>query len=358
MKIAILWFFLVLTNAAFAVDPVCGYDVNGDSFIDSVNEIAQCINEKCPLHRKPCIKDGDGSYQCPYGEEYLCSDLNGVVSCSDRPCVNEEAIDETAGIFDDTWHQDDGKRDEEGQCLGRFLIFSGKPSRCLPAGKSTAYKNCCKNSNGDIYFDSSGSNVESVLTSKALTATIKAAGAAAKASATAIQAGATAAEAAQAGTAAAQNVLTVAFNPTTIIIAVVIALIMDYLMQACDQQSMETAMLNSSGYCVPIGSYCHKEWSGFGCVQKANSFCCFNSKLARIFHEQGRSQLSSFEGETGFGTPNSPNCRGFTPEEFQSLDFAKIDLSEYMEELKIQSQDVINANVNQKIEAFTSDENP
>ena len=268
-----------------------------------------------------------------------------------------EPPDETVTTMNDSWYQDDGSRNKSGQCLGQIFIFSGKPSRCLPPGKSTAWKNCCKNASSDIYFDSSGSSVESVVTSKAITATIKAASAAAKASAAAVKAGATTAQAAQAGTSAAQNVMATAFNPASLVIAVAVALIMDYLMQSCDQKSMETAMLNSSGYCVSTGTYCHKKLSGFGCVQKAKSFCCFNSKLARIFHEQGRKQLKSFDGKTGFGTPKSPNCRGFTSEEFQSLDFAKIDLSEYMEALKIQSQDVINANVNQTIEAFSSDDN-
>jgi conjugal transfer mating pair stabilization protein TraN len=77
-------------------------------------------------------------------------------------------------------------------------------------------------------------------------------------------------------------------------------------------------------------------------VQKAKSFCCFNSKLARIIHEQGRPQLQSFQPNgawTGVpGDPNfsvkKPNCRGFTPQEFQALDFNKIDLSEYIEDIQ------------------------
>jgi len=266
--------------------------------------------------------------------------------------------DETDRTLDDSWYQDDGSRDPGGQCLDQIMVFSGKPSRCLPPGKSTAYKNCCKNASGDIYFDSSGSSVESALSSKTITATLKAAGAGVKAATTALKAGATAAEASQAGAAAAQNVMAAAFNPASLVIAVAVALIMDYLLQGCDQQSMETAMLNSSGYCVPVGSYCRKKVTGFGCVQKAESFCCFNSKLARIFHEQGRSQLKSFAGSTGFGTPEAPNCRGFTPEEFQSLDFTKIDLAGYMDELKLHSAEIINADINEKTKAFTGEPKP
>jgi len=61
-------------------------------------------------------------------------------------------------------------------------------------------------------------------------------------------------------------------------------------------------------------------------VQKKKTYCCFGSPLARIAAEQGRIQLG-FD----FGTAKSPNCRGFTPEEFQKLDFSKIDFSEWLE---------------------------
>lgn len=66
---------------------------------------------------------------------------------------------------------------------------------------------------------------------------------------------------------------------------------------------------------------------------KKRTSCCFSSKLGRIFHEQGRPQLSAFGLDGGWGSARQPNCRGFTPEEFQSLDFSSIDLSEYEADL-------------------------
>jgi conjugal transfer mating pair stabilization protein TraN len=61
-------------------------------------------------------------------------------------------------------------------------------------------------------------------------------------------------------------------------------------------------------------------------VEKQTS-CCFQSQLARIMHEQGRPQLQSFS--SGWGTAQNPICRGFTPEEFQALNFSIMDLSEW-----------------------------
>ena len=64
-----------------------------------------------------------------------------------------------------------------------------------------------------------------------------------------------------------------------------------------------------------IGNFCSKKLS-LGlvkiCVQKSDSYCAFNSSLARIIQEQGREQLG-----ISWGSAESPKCRGFTVEEFQ-----------------------------------------
>ncbi|AVL47373.1 hypothetical protein CEP74_06175 [Campylobacter jejuni subsp. doylei] len=59
------------------------------------------------------------------------------------------------------------------------------------------------------------------------------------------------------------------------------------------------------------------------------NFYFFTSKLARIINEQGRPQLAK-----GWGSAESPECKGFTPEEFQKLDFSKIDMSEFFGEIQ------------------------
>jgi conjugal transfer mating pair stabilization protein TraN len=56
--------------------------------------------------------------------------------------------------------------------------------------------------------------------------------------------------------------------------------------------------------------------------------------MARIVHEQGRPQLKAFGPGGGWGTAKNPNCRGFTPQEFQQLDFSRIDLSEYFGDIQ------------------------
>ena len=126
------------------------------------------------------------------------------------------------------------------------------------------------------------------------------------------------------------------------IVGLVIAVVMRVLMgTGCDKTDIETTNNMASRRCHKIGSYCEKHL--IGCVQDARGFCCYNSILARIIQEQGRPQLKAFGPTGGWGTPSEPNCRGFTPDEFQSLDFSKIDLSEYV--------GVIEQNLNSKLQS-------
>lgn len=99
--------------------------------------------------------------------------------------------------------------------------------------------------------------------------------------------------------------------------------------KACPDESLRTAQAIEANVTHYVGSYCKEKIKFIGCVQKARVYCRFNSKLARIVHQQGRQQLIKFGASGGWGAPEAPNCEGFTPEEFQMLDFAKIDLSEF-----------------------------
>jgi len=106
----------------------------------------------------------------------------------------------------------------------------------------------------------------------------------------------------------------------------------DKLSPSCTPQEISEATNQHNGLCHVVGSYVSSRLLMIDMVKKQTS-CCFSSKLGRIFHEQGRPQLTSFGTDGGWGTPKSPVCRGFTPEEFQSLDFSHIDLSEYEADL-------------------------
>ena len=101
----------------------------------------------------------------------------------------------------------------------------------------------------------------------------------------------------------------------------------------CKSDELVLSKMKKSKYglsrCHYVGDYCAQKISLIGiCIQKKKTYCCYNSVLARIIQEQGRQQLG-----IDWGKPESPNCRGFTVDEFQKIDFSKIDFSEWMNQL-------------------------
>jgi conjugal transfer mating pair stabilization protein TraN len=122
------------------------------------------------------------------------------------------------------------------------------------------------------------------------------------------------------------------FNPTTFYIAIAVMVIQELI--SCDQADQLTAIKKSENLCVALGSYCSKKFLGI-CLEKKEGYCCFNSRLARIIQQQGRAQLGK-----SWGSAKSPECSGFTIAEFESLDFSRIDLTEFISEVQPKAMDV------------------
>jgi conjugal transfer mating pair stabilization protein TraN len=112
------------------------------------------------------------------------------------------------------------------------------------------------------------------------------------------------------------------------------------LAPGCDTQEKELADFRAKRKCVEVGTFCSQKLPIIGCIEKKTTFCCFGTKLSRLIQEQGRRQLGM-----GFGSPESPECRGLNPDELSRLDFSKMDLSELYEDVvnnfKPKSQDHI-----------------
>ncbi len=120
----------------------------------------------------------------------------------------------------------------------------------------------------------------------------------------------------------------------------------------CPDASLETVQAMQAGRTHFIGSYCKRDVVLIGCVQDADVYCLFNSKLGRIIQEQGRLQLQRFAPDGRWGTAESPNCEGFTPEEFQMLDFSRIDLSDMFGDLAPVSEATVQGNANKAVNDF------
>jgi conjugal transfer mating pair stabilization protein TraN len=120
---------------------------------------------------------------------------------------------------------------------------------------------------------------------------------------------------------------------------------------ACKENEKLLAEKRKKKHTHYIGKFCSKKIPLIGCIQKSDSYCMFNSTLARVIQEQGREQL-----DISWGKAEDPECRGFTPEEFQKLDFSKIDLKEFIEDIRSTVQTSVVQNlgtyVKDKVEDF------
>ena len=73
-------------------------------------------------------------------------------------------------------------------------------------------------------------------------------------------------------------------------------------------------------------------------LKKRKVYCCFNSKMARVIHEQSRGQLIEkglwdVTGNGGWGRAKNPFCGGMTAEQLQEIDFDAVDFSEIYADL-------------------------
>ena len=269
--------------------------------------------------------------QCPLGNQYACMETTaGNFRCSPNECVDEAAIGEVNTDVDTSMPDNSGPRDASGACIGQIRFFAGRRMTCKKAGVKSNFTNCCNQADRDTVSDSMGTDIEGLVIQEGISLMATFAANAYQAYATGLS---------------AQTSATYAWNQVTnpgVLNFSVTAIVIQYLLTPqCNQMDMETSSLKRSGFCHYVGTYCSSSWPLVGCVQKKNTYCCFNSELARIINEQGRQQMAI---AGGWGTAESPNCQGFTPEEFQSLDFGAMDLSEYYGNIQDHANTSLNAN--------------
>ena len=91
----------------------------------------------------------------------------------------------------------------------------------------------------------------------------------------------------------------------------------------CTENERELAEQHAAGATRYLGEYCASStWFGI-CRRWERAWCVFGSRLGRILQQEGRSQLG-----IGWGS-----CRGFTVAEIERIDFGRLDLSEFTEDL-------------------------
>ena len=318
-------------------------DVIGLTTCENNSNVDQCdyiqpdpIIQPAPAPTPP-PPPADPTYICPYtGQPCIADESDGQMRCSDNECQDLALSGDTADPISTEMYVDDAGYDNAGNCLGDLYIYNGRPMRCHPSAPKTYFRNCCSNSLvGDSIPENVGKEAEMGLKMEGLYISASVMYAATSSTVTAAANGWGAAQSAGAGVAAGEQAVAELMGGWNLAFLSVAAL--NYLYaNSCDQIDFETVLLKKSGMCMEYGTRCIDD-SVFGCMKRQTSFCCFNSKLARIFHEQGRPQLSHID----WGTVDQPNCRGFTPQEFQSIDFTRIDLSEYYGHMRAEIEEDI-----------------
>ena len=92
----------------------------------------------------------------------------------------------------------------------------------------------------------------------------------------------------------------------------------------CSASERELAEERNAGqHPLSRPKYCSKRTFFGVCIRRSRAWCVFGSKLGRILQQQGRAQL-------GIGWSS---CRGFTVAEVEGIDFARVDLSEFTQDL-------------------------
>lgn len=137
----------------------------------------------------------------------------------------------------------------------------------------------------------------------------------------------------------------VGFDPYSFAAAVAIQIITKWL--ACDTNEQTLQMKKGQNLCVYKDSYCATKSLGV-CTEVKERSCCFNSVLAKIVNQQGRTQL---------GMPMN-QCGGFNQTQIQAIDFSKMDFSEFIASINVAPVDnkalnnQVNATAQKKIDDY------
>lgn len=98
--------------------------------------------------------------------------------------------------------------------------------------------------------------------------------------------------------------------------------ILVHIIWACEQSELELGAKKQLKACHYVGSHCE----GFLCIEKRDTYCCYDSPLARIMQEQIRAQ--AIDG--GWGSAKHPNCRGLMTSQLELVNWDAVDLSEWL----------------------------
>lgn len=304
------------------------------------------VDSNCSVVSTSCLNSVNGV--CQLSEtRYKCQTRPSTSSSSDS-CKDQDFAKAMTGL-------------EASREFARYFdeksatFFKGLDSRCSIKLDGALGGNCCKTSeSADKWTDAAISAGIQYGLSQALASTYTyeiliaqssqimgsvAASASAAGLGTSIAPSVSTAGVGVSTSAAGQTVIMI--NPAMLAVAIAMYLLTQWL--ACDSEEQKIAIRKKAGVCHFVGSYCSSKVLG-ACVAKKQTYCCYISKLARIINEGGKEQLSK-----SWGDAENPDCSGFNSEEMEKIDFSKLNLDEFLNDIKYKALD--------SAKAFTNNQN-
>lgn len=123
------------------------------------------------------------------------------------------------------------------------------------------------------------------------------------------------------GAAVAGELLSTLMTAYTVVMIIIMIIQIVY---SCEEPEYELAAQKQLKVCTDLGTYCESKVAGVCWVRK-ESYCCYNSPLARILNEQIKPQLGM-----DFGTPESPTCTGIKVADLDRVDWTQVNLDKWL----------------------------
>jgi conjugal transfer mating pair stabilization protein TraN len=144
-----------------------------------------------------------------------------------------------------------------------------------------------------------------------------------------------------AGIANALQMISFAYTVYTLVVLII------QIIWKCEEDELSLSAKREMGLCHLVGSYCASDIFGI-CIERRQSFCCYNSPLSRIIQQQTKT-------ESEWGSAKDPVCEGMTMSELSSIDWDSIDLSEWIGMLSLTDNLPANAQELASSSRFTAD---
>ncbi|MBN6748222.1 conjugal transfer protein TraN, partial [Acidithiobacillus sp. PG05] len=98
------------------------------------------------------------------------------------------------------------------------------------------------------------------------------------------------------------------------------------LLTACKNEEFKLGQKRKLHACQNLGTYCTDKFLGF-CLEHKDVFCCYASPLSRIIAAQIKIGQPNVAG--GYGTPQDPQCGGFTVQQLAAVDWSEVSLAQW-----------------------------